>query len=56
MKVVQFINPDGKEVSVPESDAKHFEEKGWKRAGSKQQSATENEASNPKDKPSKRGR
>lgn len=32
MNTVKFITPEGAEVEVPESDAKHFDDKGWTRA------------------------
>lgn len=32
MSTIKFINPDGAEVEVPESDAPHFDAKGWPRA------------------------
>jgi hypothetical protein len=32
MKAVKYINPEGAEVEVPEADAAHFDEIGWKRS------------------------
>lgn len=32
MNTILFINPDGATVEVPESDAAHFDGKGWQRA------------------------
>jgi hypothetical protein len=32
MSIVKFINPENQEVSVPESDAAHFDAIGWPRA------------------------
>lgn len=32
MNIVKYLNPDGKEVSVPEADAAWFDAQGWPRA------------------------
>lgn len=32
MDAIKFITPEGAEVEVPESDAPHFDAKGWQRA------------------------
>lgn len=33
MKTVEYINPEGEVVEVPEADAAHFDAIGWVRAG-----------------------
>lgn len=44
MEVVKYINPEGQEVSVPASDAEHFDAIGWPRVEEKDEA------------PAKRGR
>lgn len=42
MKTVEYINPEGEVVEVPEADAYHFDSIGWPRADKEQGEKTAN--------------